>query len=71
MRAGFRQGYTVNFCDKKGLAVRNGDFQMGVGEMSRAAFTGFLTTIFQNIAAHSVDGAIVFACMDWRHAVEI
>ena len=24
VRAGFRQGYTVNFCDKKGLAVRNG-----------------------------------------------
>ena len=44
---------------------------MAAGEMSEAEFTAFLTTVFQNLVAHSVDGAISFVCMDWRHLFEL
>ena len=52
-------------------AIQHREFQMGAGEMSSEQFTGFLTNSFQNIAAHTVDGAIAFICMDWRHMREI
>lgn len=54
-----------------GGKVRHGDFQMGVGEMTRMGFIGFLTAAFEAIAAHSVSGAIIFVCMDWRHGLEV
>jgi hypothetical protein len=44
---------------------------MGCGEMSSPEFTGFLTTIFRLLAAHSTDGSIHQICMDWRHMVEM
>ncbi len=47
--------------------VRHREFAMASGEMSAAAFTGFLVTTLGHHAAHSVDGAIHFVCMDWRH----
>jgi DNA modification methylase len=47
------------------------EFAMASGEMSEAAFTGFLQTAFANLAAGSVDGAIHFICMDWRHIGEV
>ena len=34
-------------------------------------FTEFLRTSFENLVAHSMDGAIHFICMDWRHAFEL
>lgn len=52
-------------------AVRHGEFAMASGEMSRDEFEGFLTRAFQNLAAHSIDGAIHFICMDWRHMGEV
>jgi DNA modification methylase len=51
--------------------IRHRDFAMGCGEMSEEAFTGFLTTVFRNLAAHSCDGSIHQVCMDWRHLAEI
>jgi DNA modification methylase len=39
--------------------------------MSEEAFTGFLTTVFRNLTAHSCDGSIHQICMDWRHLAEI
>jgi hypothetical protein len=39
--------------------------------MSEEAFTGFLTTVFRNLAAYSCDGSIHQICMDWRHLAEI
>jgi DNA modification methylase len=51
--------------------VQHREFAMASGEMSREAFTAFLTTVFQQLAGFSVDGAIHFQCMDWRHAPEI
>ena len=44
---------------------------MASGEMTEEQFTAFLATAFQNLAAHSADGAIHFICMDWRHIGEV
>jgi DNA methylase/ParB-like nuclease domain len=51
--------------------VRHTEFVMASGEMSRPEFTGFLSSAFANLVANSVDGAIHFACMDWRHLGEL
>jgi len=47
------------------------EFEMGVGEMSESEFIGFLRSVFQNAAACSIDGALHYQCMDWRHGSEI
>jgi len=47
------------------------EFAMASGEMSREAFTEFLTITLSNAASVSKDGAIAFACMDWRHIREM
>gem|GEM_PF-299348 len=41
------------------------------GEMDAAAFTAFLEDSLSAMAAVSVDGAIHFTCMDWRHMAEL
>ena len=51
--------------------TRHREFAMGVGEMSREAFTGFLRQTLGNAAAVCRDGAIAFVCMDWRHMGEL
>ncbi|MEA2984666.1 MAG: hypothetical protein QOD94_920, partial [Alphaproteobacteria bacterium] len=40
-------------------------------EFSSEEFTCFLETAFRLMAAHTVDGAIIFSFMDWRHSTEI
>ena len=47
------------------------EFAMASGEMSKSEFTAFLRRAFQNMTDHSVDGAIHFLCMDWRHQGEM
>ena len=51
--------------------VRHREFAMGVGEMSREAFTSFLTETLGGAAKRCRDGAIAFVCMDWRHMGEL
>jgi DNA modification methylase len=51
-------------------SIKPREFAMACGEMGEAQFTHFLTTIFLNIAGVSLDGAIHFICMDWRHITE-
>lgn len=51
--------------------VRHREFAMASGEMTSAQFAGFLTTVFGHLAAFSMDGAIHFQCMDWRHIGEM
>ncbi|MEM7024094.1 MAG: DNA methyltransferase [Pseudomonadota bacterium] len=51
--------------------VHHREFAMARGEMSAAAFTGFLTTVFSELVKVSSDGAIHFVCMDWRHIGEV
>ena len=51
--------------------VKHREFAMASGETTMSEFTGFLATVFANLAAHSVDGAMHFICMDWRHMSEV
>jgi DNA modification methylase len=51
--------------------IRHREFAMGVGEMSKEAFTAFLRETLGHAAACSRDGAIAFVCMDWRHMGEL
>ena len=50
---------------------RTGSREYAAGEMSREAFTAFLQQALAPLAAHSVEGAIHYVCMDWRHLPEI
>ena len=51
--------------------VKHREFAMASGEMSEREFVAFLGTAFGNMADVSVDGAIHFLCMDWRHMGEV
>src|SRR5207302_9404521 len=51
--------------------IKHREFAMASGEMTKAEFTQFLETIFRNMADVSLDGAIHFVCMDWRHMEEV
>ena len=51
--------------------IRHREFAMGVGEMSREAFTAFLRDTLGHAAACCRDGTIAFVCMDWRHMGEL
>ena len=52
-------------------SVRHREFAFASGEMSREAFTAFLTETLGNAASVAKDGAIAFVCMDWRHMREL
>jgi hypothetical protein len=39
--------------------------------MNRPEFTAFFGEALRNLAAFSVDGALHYICMDWRHAEEL
>jgi len=51
--------------------IRHREFEMASGEMSKAAFTDFLTKVMANLAAVSIEGSIHYICMDWRHLREV
>jgi len=48
-------------------SAKHREFAMAAGEMSDDGFTGFLETVFNNLAAATSDGSLHFICMDWRH----
>lgn len=52
-------------------AVKHREFAMAAGEMDAAAFTAFLEQSLGAMAAVSLDGAVHFTCMDWRHMAEM
>lgn len=52
-------------------ATRHREFPMASGEMDPVEFTAFLHRVFTLLVRHSVDGALHFHCMDWRHMSEI
>jgi DNA modification methylase len=56
-----------NVCGKG----RHREFVMASGEMSKAEFIGFLRQVFTNLAAASIDGALHYVYMDWRHMQEL
>ncbi len=51
--------------------AKHREFAMASGEMTEAEFTAFLATAFRNLAGNSVDGGIIYICMDWRHMGEV
>jgi DNA modification methylase len=52
-------------------AVKHHNFAMAPGELTAAEFKEFLKTSCGHAARRSVDGAIHFVCMDWRHQCEL
>jgi DNA modification methylase len=52
-------------------AIKHREFAMASGEMSADEFSQFLAVAFANMAGHSIDGALHFVCMDWRHMAEV
>jgi DNA modification methylase len=51
--------------------IHHRQFKMASGELTPAQYRHFLGTCFQNAAAVSMDGAIHFACIDWRHLEDL
>jgi DNA modification methylase len=47
--------------------IKHADFAQGFGEMSRSQFIDFLRIALSLAAKHSVNGAIHFVFIDWRH----
>jgi hypothetical protein len=50
---------------------QHAEFAMASGEMAPEAFTRFLADSLSALAQACVDGAVIFACMDWRHMREM
>jgi DNA modification methylase len=50
--------------------IQHREFLMAAGEMSVGEFTDFLTSAVTNICQHTVPGALLYLCMDWRHMTE-
>lgn len=51
--------------------VQHREFAMASGEMSQEAFTTFLTDSLAQFARSSLDGALHYVFMDWRHIEEL
>jgi DNA modification methylase len=51
--------------------IRHREFAMGVGEMTEAEYTAFLTASFTRVCSHTAEGALLYCFIDWRHTVEI
>jgi len=52
-------------------AVKHGNFAMACGEMTEAEFTAFLIAVLTLLAECSVDGALHYLAIDWRHMREM
>jgi len=51
--------------------VKHREFTHASGDLSSGDFQDFLTEAFETGAHYSRDGAVWFACMDWRHMAEM
>jgi hypothetical protein len=54
-----------------GGAIKHREFAMATGEMSAVEFTAFLTKSFDLARRRTAPGALIYACMDWRHMSEL
>jgi DNA modification methylase len=52
-------------------ALRYGNFPMASGEMTPEAFTAFLQAFLTIAAKFTVEGGLIYVCMDWRHLGEL
>jgi DNA modification methylase len=46
-------------------------FKMGAGEMSAERYIGFVAGCMRLMAAHSINEALHFHCIDWRHLLDL
>jgi hypothetical protein len=71
------QHFIDNVCGGRRASVcfvdplRHRDFVHGVGQLTTDQFTAFLADSLAVLQRSACDGALIFACMDWRHAYEI
>jgi ParB-like chromosome segregation protein Spo0J len=64
--------YNVRVRDIVGRGqIKHQEFAMASGEMAPPVFTNFLTETLTLAAHASVEGAVHFVCMDWRHIGEL
>ena len=64
--------YNVRVRDIVGRGqTKHQEFAMASGEMAPLVFTNFLTETLTLAARASVEGAVHFVCMDWRHIGEL
>lgn len=64
--------YNVRIKDVVGRGrIKHREFAEASGEQSPAEFVAFLTEALGNAARVSVEGAVHFVCMDWRHVGEL
>jgi DNA modification methylase len=54
-----------------GGAMKHREFAMASGEMTTDEFNLFLKTALGLAGARLAEGAVVYACMDWRHMAEM
>lgn len=59
-------GYVVEF-EKS----RQSESAAASGEISSPGFIGFFTNVATHLRRHSVDRALHYICMDWRHSAEL
>src|ERR1019366_1482214 len=52
-------------------AIKHREFAMASGEMTEDEFTRFLNKTLECAGSHAASGAIIYACMDWRHMGEM
>ena len=52
-------------------AIHHREFVMAAGEMSELEFIAFLNASLGLLAQYSVEGALHYVCMDWRHMHEL
>ena len=52
-------------------STKHREFAMASGEMTSAEFVTFLHVAFTNAAGVSINGAIHYVCIDWRHIPEL
>jgi DNA modification methylase len=52
-------------------AIKHREFAMASGELTKNGFACFLTESLELASSHAARGAIIYACMDWRHMEEM
>ena len=63
--------YNVPIAGHVSRTVKHAEFANASGELSGPEFQAFLKTALGHAANRSIDGAIHFVCMDWRHQREL
>jgi hypothetical protein len=52
-------------------AIKHREFAMASGEMTEDGFARFLMESLELASSHAARGALIYACMDWRHIGEM